>query len=137
MTEGEPGDSMMLIVSGTVSVSKSGTEIGAGTVSLATLGKGAYFGEMSLLTGAPRSATVTATEPVESFVLDHEAVAPILANDPALVETLSRVLAERTAATQARFDHRREELARLVDTDRQSIMTRIRGFFGLKGHHSS
>jgi small-conductance mechanosensitive channel/CRP-like cAMP-binding protein len=134
VAEGEPGDSMMLIVSGTVSVSKSGTEIGAGTVSLATLSKGAYFGEMSLLTGAPRSATVTATEPVESFVLDHDAVAPILASDPALVETLSRVLAERTAATQARFDHRKEELSRLVDTDRQSIMTRIRGFFGIKGH---
>jgi small-conductance mechanosensitive channel len=132
VVEGEEGDSLMLIAEGSVAVSKSGTEIGAGTVALATLAPGAYFGEMSLLTGAPRSATVTATEPVELFVLDREAVAPILEHDPAVAETLSRVLAERTAATQARFEGRREELARLLDTNRQSILSRIRGLFGLK-----
>jgi CRP-like cAMP-binding protein len=131
--EGEAGDSMMLLAAGTVAVSKSGTKIGAGTVSLATLGAGAYFGEMSLLTGAPRSASVTASEPCELFVLDREAVAPILSSDPTLAETLSRVLAERTAATEARFEHRREELTRMVDTTRHSILKRMRGFFGLKG----
>lgn len=131
VVEGAAGDSMMLLASGVVAISKSGTEIGAGTVSLAELREGSYFGEMSLLTGAPRSATVTATEPVEIFVLDREAVAPILERDPEIAETLSHVLAERTAATQARFDDRKEELARLLDTNRQSILTRIRGFFGL------
>jgi CRP-like cAMP-binding protein len=132
VVEGEAGDSMMLLASGVVAISKSGSEIGAGTVSLAELGEGSYFGEMSLLTGAPRSATVTATEPVEIFVLDREAVAPILARDPRIAETLSHVLAERTAATQARFDDRKEELARLVDTTRHSILARIRGFFALR-----
>ena len=75
---------------------------------------------------------MTANGPVELFVLDRGAVAPILESDPAVAETLSRVLAERTAATQARFDDRKEELAKLVDTNRQSILSRIRGFFALK-----
>ena len=131
VVEGDEGDSMMLLASGSVSISKSGSEIGDGTVALANLDAGAYFGEMSLLTGAPRSATVTAAGPVDLFMLDREAVAPILASDPAVAETLSHVLAERTAATHARFENRRGELARLVDTNRQSILSRIRGFFGL------
>ena len=131
VVEGEDGDSMFLIASGSVAISKSGSEIGAGTVSLATLDAGAYFGEMSLLTGAPRSATVSANGAVEVFVLDREAVAPILASDPRVAETLSKVLAERTAATQARVDLRKEELAHLVDSNHQSILTRIRGFFKL------
>jgi small-conductance mechanosensitive channel/CRP-like cAMP-binding protein len=131
VVEGEAGDSMLLLASGSVAISKSGSEIGAGSVSLATLEAGAYFGEMSLLTGAPRYATVTATGPVEIFVLDRRAVAPILESDPAVADSLSQMLAERTAATQARFEDRKEELARLVATTRHSILSRIRGFFAL------
>ena len=132
MREGEPGDSLMLLAHGSVAISKSGEEIGATSVSLATLTAGAYFGEMSLLTGAPRSANITAASAVELFVLDREAIAPVLESDPAIAVTLSRVLAERTAATRARFDNRREELSRQVDTDRLSILSRIRGLFSLR-----
>lgn len=133
VVEGETGDSLMLLADGSVSISKSGVDIGASTVALATLAAGAYFGEMSLLTGDPRSATVTAGGAVEVFVLDREAIAPILESDPTIAETLSQALAERTAATAARFEDRKGELARLVDTDRQSLLGRIRGFFRLEG----
>jgi signal transduction histidine kinase len=54
--ENSDSDSMFLIERGTVDVTKDG-------VSLAELGPGDYFGEMSLITGAPRNATVTTLEP--------------------------------------------------------------------------
>jgi signal transduction histidine kinase len=54
--EDSASDSMFLIKSGKVDIIKQG-------VSLAELGPGDYFGEMSLITGAPRNATVTTLEP--------------------------------------------------------------------------
>jgi signal transduction histidine kinase len=54
--EGSPSDTMFFIYAGAVGISKQG-------VSLARLETGDYFGEMSLITGDPRNATVTALEP--------------------------------------------------------------------------
>jgi len=88
---------------------------------------------MSLLTGAPRSATVTAEGAVEAFVLDREALAPILERDPAIAETLSRLLAERAAATAARIEDKRGEQRRAGSPDHQSLLGRIRSFFHLGG----
>jgi len=135
VVEGEAGDSLMLLSRGSVSVTKAGGDLGTTSVSLAVLGEGAYFGEMSLLTGAPRSATVTAEGAVEVFVLDREALEPILAGDPAIAESLSRVLAERMAATAARFEDRREMRRRTEISDHHTLLTRIRSFFRL-GHRA-
>jgi len=129
--EGQHGDSLIVLARGSVSVTKSGAEIGASTVSLALLQAGAYLGEMSLLTGAPRSATVTAQEAVETFEIDRAALTPILRSDPRLAEILSRVLAERVAATVARFEDRRDELSRHVAVEESSILSKIRHLFRL------
>ncbi len=131
VTEGKPGDSLLLLSRGSVVVTKSGSDLGTTNVTLAVLREGAYFGEMSLLTGDPRSASVTADGAVEVFVLDREALAPILASDPALAETLSRVLTERAAATVARFEDKRESMRRVEATDHHTLLERIRTFFHL------
>jgi len=131
VVEGQQGDSLMVIASGTVLISKSGADIGASTVELATLGEGKYFGEMSLLTGEPRSASVTAEEAVEVFVLDRAALAPILQEDPELAETLSHVLAQRAAATVARFEDRRGALKHSPVAEQRSLLERIQSFFRL------
>jgi small-conductance mechanosensitive channel/CRP-like cAMP-binding protein len=133
VAEGESGDSLMLVSRGSVLVTKSGGELGTDRVTLALLKEGTYFGEMSLLTGAPRSATVTAEGAVEAFVLDREALAPILEADPAIAETLSRRLAERAAATAARIEDKRGEQRRPEAADHQGLLRRIRSFFHLGG----
>jgi len=137
VVEGDSGDSLILLSRGTVSVTKRPGDGRAGAITLAELGPGSYFGEMSLLTGAPRSATVSARGPVEVFVLDREALAPILDDDPAIAEILSQRLAERTAATDARLEEKRETERGGAGTDQVSLLRRIRGFFKLAGRNSS
>jgi len=129
--EGETGDSLMLLARGRVQVTKAGAEVGTTRLSLATLEAGEYFGEMSLLTGEPRSASVVAEGPCEVYVLERKDLAPVLAGDPAVAETLSRVLAERTAATAARFADRRSREPVRVEHEQESLLGRIRHLFKL------
>jgi NTE family protein len=70
---------------------------------LAQLGPGQFIGEMSLLTGEPHSATVTAIGPTESLVLGRDDFLALLGSTPRLAHNISRVLSERlTRANQQR-----------------------------------
>jgi CRP-like cAMP-binding protein len=69
---------------------------GRRSIRLAELDEGDFFGELALLTGASRSATVTALGGCEVLVLHSEDLAPILQADPNLIGALSRALAERS-----------------------------------------
>lgn len=90
MREDEPGASLFILDSGQVEV-----RVADEPEAIAELYVGDFFGEMSLLTGAPRNATVTAIEPVEVVEIDRKALAPILAGSPALVDRFADVLRER------------------------------------------
>src|ERR1051325_11563812 len=68
ISEGQPGSSMYVIASGEVKVFTRGT--GGNTVYLAKLAEGDFFGEVSVLTGKPRTATITASQPTELLRLD-------------------------------------------------------------------
>src|SRR4029077_16601172 len=61
--EGDPGRSFFIIVEGKVRIYKSGAD--GNEITLAHLGEGAFFGEMALLSGAPRTAHVIAEEDTE------------------------------------------------------------------------
>jgi CRP-like cAMP-binding protein len=87
MREDEPGASMFILDGGQVSVQVAGED-----EPVAMLFVGDIVGEMSLLTGAPRSATVTAVEPVAAVEIGHTALAPILAESPALVDRFAEML---------------------------------------------
>ena len=60
--EGEPGDALFVILDGEAVVRREGTEINR-------VGSGAYFGELAVLDGEPRSATVTAETDVQVAVI--------------------------------------------------------------------
>jgi len=64
-------------------------------VELARLGPGDFFGEMSLLTGEPRSATVTAITDCDLLEISKSGLDPILRTRPEILEQLARSMAER------------------------------------------
>lgn len=78
--EGEPGSSLFLVVSGTVAVITR--DEAEQQVPLAELGPGDFFGEVSLLTGRPRTATIVALTPVLAIELDRHDVDRIARQHP-------------------------------------------------------
>jgi CRP-like cAMP-binding protein len=92
LTEGTPGDVMYLIEWGRVEV-LSKTD-GRSRV-LAVLGEGDFFGEMALLTGSPRSATVRAVTDVDLLALYQPDFDELVLKYPTLTVTLGRVLSQR------------------------------------------
>lgn len=93
MTEGEFGTSMFAIVRGEVSVTIEGRKGRAKTV--AKLGPGDIVGEMSMLTGARRTATVSAVDDVTAVDIGKVAFEGMLAQKPELIDTLGTILSRR------------------------------------------
>jgi CRP-like cAMP-binding protein len=90
ISEDRPGHSMFVVVDGEVEVTVTGE-----TDPLARLGKGGIVGEMSLLTGSPRNATVTAASDCEVLEVDKAAFANVLWMSPGLVDRFVEMLFRR------------------------------------------
>ena len=86
VTEGEPGSSLFLIVGGTIKVFTRSDD--GGNLKLAELGPGDFFGEVSLLSGKPRTATITARTKVTAIELDRASVDRIAENHPEVMKVL-------------------------------------------------
>ena len=96
ISEGEPGTSMYVITSGEVKVYTRGTK---GSVYLAKLGEGEFFGEVSVLTGKPRTATITASRPTELLRLDKENLDNALGKYPRIRTVLDDFYKKRATHT--------------------------------------
>jgi len=125
--EGERSSSMFLIESGSVSVSIQGAM--GESRDLTVLGAGAAFGEISLLTGEPRTATVRAVSETTLVEIDKESLAPILREHPQLVEELEATMEERRRHAAGEFDASRGETWKVEMPLR--LAERIARFFGL------
>ena len=88
--EGESGSSMFVLTRGEVVVT-----VGAPGHEVARHGPGSFFGEMSLLTGAPRTATVTAVPDCEMLEITAEAFRRVVLANPAAVEQVGAAVATR------------------------------------------
>jgi len=84
--QGDPGDSLHIVAVGAVKIVLPSSE-GEEAI-IATLRVGDFFGELSLLDGAPRSATATALEPAETLVLPRGIFMQLLESDSGLREAL-------------------------------------------------
>ncbi len=94
---------------------------------LATLGPGDFFGEMALLTGEPRSATVAAATPCTLHVLQAEAFRTVIARYPEKLEQVSKVVAERQAEIESK---RGADVSQELKQKQQiSLLSRMRRFF--------
>ena len=82
--EGDTGHELFLVSEGAVTVERAGGEV-------ARLGPGDFFGELALMTGAPRNATVIATDPLEVYVLGETEFNSAIGSSASFREQLRRV----------------------------------------------
>ena len=96
ITEGEPGDSLFVVSTGRV---KAFVRNPAGRqVKVREMGEGAFFGEISILKGSPRTATVTAASRLELLELDKAALDDITGRHPRVREVLEAFCRERAGS---------------------------------------
>ena len=120
--EDGPGHAMFIVISGeaTVTVTEEKEPV-------ARLRAGDIFGEMSLLTGARRSATVTAVTPLETIEVSKQALAHVLEHSPDLVDRFAKMMDRR----QAELDHATgNDPWGMMRLGKGEMASMIRSFFG-------
>lgn len=125
---GQEGNSMFVITRGLVDV-----EVLQGDTPkvINSLKENDYFGEMSLLTGEPRTATVRSQAETEVVQINKSALKPIFEANPELVESICKMIEERKAILNAEVPG--NEVA--ADVQGKGVMSAIRKFFGMKQVH--
>jgi small-conductance mechanosensitive channel/CRP-like cAMP-binding protein len=99
---------------------------------VASIGEGDFFGEMGMMTGAPRSATVFAQTDMLCYRLDKDAFQEIISRRPEMAEDISHVLARRRVELEAVREELSEEAIRLrMHKTQTAVLDRIREFFRL------
>jgi small-conductance mechanosensitive channel/CRP-like cAMP-binding protein len=121
--QGEAGESMFVLCSGKVAV-----VVEPDRREVAEIGAGGYFGEMSLLTGEPRSATVVARGDVTVIELGADLFRDLGAADPAAVERIGVAAATR----RAELDQVRAAAGAGVALETNSLVARMKRFLRLR-----
>jgi cAMP-dependent protein kinase regulator len=94
--EGEKGGALFLVKKGAVEVRAT---LRGERMVLARLGRHQFFGEVSFLTGVPRTATMHAVEPTELLKIEEAELRDLLRHHPFLKDVLSRYHLDRVTAT--------------------------------------
>jgi small-conductance mechanosensitive channel/CRP-like cAMP-binding protein len=124
LRQGDPGDSLYVVRSGQVAVQVG--VLGA-FKEVATLNEGQFFGEMSLMTGAMRAATVVAKTDAECYIVDKEAFREIVQEKPELASVISDILAQ----SQVALGDVPALAAVPTAAQKNQLMTKIAQFFGI------
>lgn len=125
--EGEHDEGLYLITRGEAVVQLGR---GAAARTVARLGPGQFFGEMSLMTGAARSATIVAGTDLECYRIDKPVFQAIVAARPELAEQVAEILSARREELETARDARRAATSRAEE--KADLLDRIRGFFGVQ-----
>jgi CRP-like cAMP-binding protein len=96
VTQGTPGQAFYLILAGRVSIERDGRALGA-------FGPGDFFGEMSLLDSAPRSATIRAIEQTRCLMLSSWDFKALVERNPSIAIKLLEVLSRRLRVADERL----------------------------------
>ena len=123
--QGEPGQSMFVVCSGAVRV-----VLEPGRQEIARIERGGYFGEMSLLTGEPRSATVLAAGDVSVIEIGAELFRRIAAENPHAMEQIGMAAVARRAA----LERIRTATAGAVTVETNTLLARMKKFLGFGGY---
>jgi len=126
--QGDAGESLFIIVEGVVAVQ---VETNDGRIEeVARLGAGNFFGEMALLTGEDRTATVVALVDTYLFELTKADIKPLIANEPEVSKLISQVLTKRNVATQSVKLHVKHDVEIQTKAIYERFLKKIDNFFG-------
>ena len=128
--QGDKGEELFLCLHGELVVLHT-PENGGPRREIARLRAGGIFGELSLMTGEPRSATVQAEDACELVVISKPVFSEILSENPVFAELISGRLAERLAELQAADRPVPEPVRSSVEEHKGQLLRRVRQFFSL------
>ncbi len=132
VSHGSEDNSLLIITSGVVQVFKSNEK--GKEIEIARLGAGDFIGEMSLLTGERRSATVRALVQVTLIQVTKEGLEPILKAEPALSDSFAQVMLERQLSQKQFLEsmkRSKKATSDFVSDYLESFVRRIKRFFRL------
>jgi small-conductance mechanosensitive channel/CRP-like cAMP-binding protein len=127
--EGSEGEELFVVEKGEVEIVV--TRGAAAAARIATVGPGGFFGEMSLMTGEKRRATVCTLEPTILLVVGKKDLQPVLEAHPAIAHRISEVLAEREVALGHAVARNEKEHKSMIEERSDALLARIRQFFSI------
>ena len=119
-----------MVVQGRVSVEVKRSD--GSSVEVAQLTKGNFFGEMSLMTGENRQASVSALEESQLCVVCSKIFKTILNRRPELAERISEILAQRQAALHVESVITPAAQLDASGAKKEAVLARIKSFFSLR-----
>jgi small-conductance mechanosensitive channel/CRP-like cAMP-binding protein len=126
--QGQPGDSLYFVQEGLLDVLIE--QPGQPPLRVSRLSQGQYFGEMSLLTGDPRSATVVAATGTIVYEVAKSVLEPILSARPDLTHQLAQTIARRKFENQSTLTSQfSTQVIDSHETFTSLLLTKIKGFF--------
>jgi CRP-like cAMP-binding protein len=130
--EGDTGDTMYFVLAGVLEACVALPEGSAAEVRRNTLAPGAFFGEMSLLTGAPRSATIRALCDSVLYEVPRAVIAQLLDVRPALADGLSKAVAQHQLRGASTADGPTSAAPQRPGNLAEQMAARIRAFFATR-----
>jgi small-conductance mechanosensitive channel len=130
VSEDDRGDELFVVINGEVEVTVKRNS--GKPHKVAALKKDDLFGEMSLMTGESRKATVTAREEAKLMVVCAKFFKSILDRRPELVERISEILAARQAVLDVESEISDAEVPDSIEIKQEALLVKIRNFFSLR-----
>ncbi len=131
LQQGDQGDELFIVQRGEVEVL---LDADGDSVEVARLGQGSFFGEMSLMTGQPRMATIRTLTETLVLVVSKKSFAMVLDASPELAEQISDVLvSRREQLDSASSKQSAPRLSQASRASRNELLHRIKDFFSLGG----
>jgi small-conductance mechanosensitive channel/CRP-like cAMP-binding protein len=126
--KGAEGDSMFILVEGLLNVCTNAESDGR-SVFVDDLEPGDFFGEMCLLTGCPRSATIVAQTDVVVFEIGHEAINELFRTRPEISKNLAKIVAQRRQKLEAAGKTELDDHPETVESTSEHILDKMKTFF--------
>jgi small-conductance mechanosensitive channel/CRP-like cAMP-binding protein len=130
--QNDPGESFYVIRRGNAEVV---VENGSNTTVVATLGPGDFFGEMSALTGQPRSATIRAASALTLVQISKPDLQAIVDADATILEKISAIITQRRIERDAALHGlQNAPTSAAIQTEQKTLLSRMLSFFRKKQH---